>query len=442
MKAGFVSASLSSSAAGIFEVSRSLALHLRDLRVEITARGAIDERWEEDSQLWGDIDCHVRKHLGPRFFGYVPGLVDDLIESDSDLLHLQQLWMYPSVALHRWHERTGKPYLVTAHGMLEPWALSNSRWKKRLAALLYENRMLNAAACLQANTEKEAADFRAYGLKNPICVIPNGVALPRVTGQEHAERVDGVKRSQSLVRGQETENRISDFRDFSVSDFQPNAPRVLLFLGRLHPKKGLVNALRAWKEVAGNGENLKSGNAESWQFVIAGWDQGGHGEELKLLCKELGLSFSERTASELLTKNQELRTKNGERVAFAGPVFGETKDALFRRADAFILPSFSEGLPIAVLEAWAYGLPVLMTDHCNLPEGFREGAALRIGTDAASIATGMRELFQGSCQDLKTMGAIGRTLVEERFTWPKVAAQMKEVYEWVVGGGNRPSSVE
>jgi len=198
---------------------------------------------------------------------------------------------------------------------------------------------------------------------------------------------------------------------------------------------------------------------DEWQFVIAGWDQGGHGEELKLLCKELGLSFSERPASELLSKNQvpiplrqagyggqgtknEARgTKNGEHIAFAGPVFGETKGALLRRADAFILPSFSEGLLMAVHEAWAYGLPVLMTDHCNLPEGFREGAALRIGTEASSIAEGMRELFQGSCQDLKTMGAKGRSLVEERFTWPTVAAQMKEVYEWVLGCGGKPGSV-
>lgn len=412
MKIGFVSDSLSSTAGGIFEIERSLALQLRDLGVTVTARGVIDERWEQDRGLWEDIECRVRHRFGPRLFGYVPGLVDDLVESNCDLLHLQHLWMYPSVAVHRWHKRTGRPYLVTANGMLEPWTLSSSRLNKRLAALCYENRMLHAAACLQANTEKEAADFRAYGLKNPICVIPNGVALP----------VGGERRA--VGGGPLAVN--------PISDFHPTAPRVLLFLGRLHPKKGLLNALRAWKEA--------TGNAENWQFVIAGWHQGGHGDELKALCRELGLSYSNTPASEFLESGDTANCPPPT-VLFTGPVFGDEKDALLRRADAFILPSFSEGLPMAVLEAWAYGLPVLMTDHCNLPEGFRDGAALRIGTEPSSIAGGMRELFQGSCQDLETMGANGRTLVEERFTWPKVAAQMKEVYEWVLGGGNRPGSV-
>jgi len=401
MKIGFVSDSLSSTAGGIFEIERSLALQLRDLGVTVTARGVIDERWEQDRALWEDIECRVRHRFGTRLFGFVPGLVDDLVESNCDLLHLQHLWKYPSVATNQWHRSTGRPYLVTANGMLEPWALSSSRLNKRLAALCYENRMLHAAACLQANTEKEAADFRTYGLKNPVCVIPNGVTLPETKNKE---------------RRTKNEER-----------------RTLLFLGRLHPKKGLVNALRAWAQVTEKTEN--------WQFVIAGWDQGGHGDELKLLCKELGLTYSQTPASEFLTKNEELRTANGERIAFVGPVFGDEKDALLRRADAFILPSFSEGLPMAVLEAWSYGLPVLMTEHCNLPEGFRDGAALRIGAEPSSIAGGMRDLFQGSCQDLETMGANGRTLVEERFTWPKVAAQMKEVYEWMVGGGNKPGSV-
>ena len=102
-----------------------------------------------------------------------------------------------------------------------------------------------------------------------------------------------------------------------------------------------------------------------------------------------------------------------------------------------ILPSFSEGLPMAVLEAWAYGLPVLMTDHSNLPEGFAADAAIRIGTDVESIAEGMRSLLRSPTSDLRSPGRNGRALDEERFTWPQVVAQMKEVYEWVLGGGLR-----
>jgi poly(glycerol-phosphate) alpha-glucosyltransferase len=398
MNIGFVSDSLSTTAGGIFEIERSLALHLRELGISVTAWGVRDEPWERVADEWDGIECRLRERSGPRIFGYVPGLVSDLVDADCELLHLQHLWMYPSVAVHRWHRRTGRPYLVTANGMLEPWTLSRSKWIKRAAALCYENRMLRSAASLQANTEKEAADFRAYGLRNPICLIPNGVALPELSSSEPLRQRSG-------------------------------GPRVLLFLGRLHPKKGLVNALRAWAEVMG--EEARGTGREAWQFVIAGWDQGGHGDELKALCRELGLDYSDNPSG-----NSD--SASPAPVIFNGPAFGKEKDALMRKAEAFILPSFSEGLPMAVLEAWAYGIPVLMTDHCNLPEGFAAGAAIRIGTEVPGIAGGLRELFQGSPGDLEAMGGAGRTLVEEQFTWPKVAAQMKEVYEWMLGGGTRP----
>jgi poly(glycerol-phosphate) alpha-glucosyltransferase len=398
MNIGFVSDSLSTTAGGIFEIERSLALHLRELGISVTAWGVRDEPWERVADEWDGIECRLRERCGPRIFGYVPGLVSDLVDADCELLHLQHLWMYPSVAVHRWHRRTGRPYLVTANGMLEPWTLSRSKWIKRAAALCYENRMLRSAASLQANTEKEAADFRAYGLRNPICLIPNGVALPELSSSEPLRQRSG-------------------------------GPRVLLFLGRLHPKKGLVNALRAWAEVMG--EEARGTGREAWQFVIAGWDQGGHGDELKALCRELGLDYSDSPSG-----NSD--SASPAPVIFNGPAFGKEKDALMRKAEAFILPSFSEGLPMAVLEAWAYGIPVLMTDHCNLPEGFTADAAIRIGTEVPGIAGGLRELFQGSPGDLEAMGGAGRTLVEEQFTWPKVAAQMKEVYEWMLGGGTRP----
>jgi poly(glycerol-phosphate) alpha-glucosyltransferase len=413
MKIGFVSDSLSSTAGGIFEIERSLALHLRDLGVKVTAWGVNDHRWADDRTQWEDIECRVRNRLGPRIFGFVPGLIPDLVDSDCDLLHLQHLWMYPSVAVHQWHRRTGKPFLVTANGMLEPWTLSRSRLNKRIAALLYENRMLHRATCLQANTEKEITDFRAYGLKNPICLIPNGVDLP-VSGREE--------------RG--TKNK---------------EPKTLLFLGRLHPKKGLVNALRAWKEVTGTGSTVMS--QEEWQFVIAGWDQGGHLAELKQLCTELGLSYADCPPTTpncpLPTANRPPTTANCPlpTVLFTGPVFGEAKDALLQQSDAFVLPSFSEGLPMAVLEAWAHRLPVLMTDHCNLPEGVTAGAAIRIGTDTGSIAEGMRTLTALGDSEHLAMGEAGRTLVEKQFTWKSVAAQMKEVYAWMLGAGEKPGCV-
>jgi poly(glycerol-phosphate) alpha-glucosyltransferase len=128
-------------------------------------------------------------------------------------------------------------------------------------------------------------------------------------------------------------------------------------------------------------------------------------------------------------------------VIFWGAAFGKEKEDLLRSADAFVLPSFSEGLPMSVLEGWSYGLPVVMTPECNLPEGFAADAAIRIETSVESIAEGLGTLFSMNDADLMTMGAKGRGLVEERFTWKSVASQMREVYDWMLGGGVAPSSV-
>jgi glycosyltransferase involved in cell wall biosynthesis len=414
-----VSASLSRYAGGIFEIELALAHHLERLGVDVRALGLEDDQWSADAERWTPVRAEVVTVTGPMAFGYSRAFLPKMETYGADLAHLHSLWMYPSVAIHRWSQRTGKPYLVTPNGMLEPWALRNSARKKRLAGLFYENRCLRGASCLQANTRKELADFRAYGLNNPVCVIPNGVDLP-----EDRTRVTGVG------------DQGADHR-----------PRILLFLGRLHPKKGLVNALRAWASLQRTANSHPS--TDNWAFVIAGWDQGGHEVDLKRLCKELDLSYAVTPASDFTDNRQLTTAHNGSSVLFTGPAFGETKDALLRSASAFILPSFSEGLPMSVLEAWSYGLPVLMTEHCNLSEGFAADAAIQIGTNVDSIAEGMRRLLSLQPTDnghpttsLDSLGRNGRALVERQYTWPMVAAQMKEVYEWVLGGGQKPGSVE
>ena len=96
---------------------------------------------------------------------------------------------------------------------------------------------------------------------------------------------------------------------------------------------------------------------------------------------------------------------------------------------------------MVVLEAWSYGKLVLMTPECNLPEGFATNAAIRIEPNAGSIEQGLRELFQAPSAKRQAMGANGRQLVAGKFIWSKVAADMKSVYEWVLGGGPKPECV-
>jgi poly(glycerol-phosphate) alpha-glucosyltransferase len=402
--------SLSNRGGGIFEILLGQSHALRNLGVGVQVLGLEDDLWSKDRERWGAVPASVFSVQGPRFFGYSGGFSSALEKANPDLCHLHSLWMYPGVAMQRWSRKNGRPYMLTPNGMLEPWALRNSGWKKRLAGLFYEKSILRGAACLQANTLKEADDFRAYGLMNRIEIVPNGVDLP----------------GGSFLGA-----------DFSIQS--SDGRKRLLFLGRIHPKKGLLGALRAWAELRNSPSEIR--DSAEWQFVIAGWDQGGHEAELKRLCGELGLKvfsfqgsvFRAHVDRNLKLNSYKLKTPPPEAkvadVVFCGPAFEEEKNALLRSADAFILPSFSEGLPMSVLEAWAYGLPVAMTPECNLPEGFACGAALEIRSGEGSFQDGMRILIEMTNQERAAMGMRGRRLVEERFTWPKVAKSLKEIYE-------------
>jgi glycosyltransferase involved in cell wall biosynthesis len=279
--------------------------------------------------------------------------------------------------------------VVTPHGMLEPWALANSAWKKRLFRLLVEDRNLAQARCLHALCQAEAANLRRLGLRNPIATVPNGVAL------------DGIPAR-------------PDRAPLARAHPQLAGRKVLLFLGRLHPKKGLPHLVEAWAAL------LREGAARDWALLVAGPDQLGHAAEVAARVRALELD---------------------EAVVLAGPAYGEAKRDLLAGADAFVLPSFSEGFSMAVLEAMAWRLPAVVSRQCNLDvEG--PGVGLLCEPDAVSVAARLRDLLAMSDAERGAMGARGRAEVELRYTWPTVAAQLAEVYRWLLGGEERPASVE
>jgi glycosyltransferase involved in cell wall biosynthesis len=381
MRALCVLESVSRADGGIFEAERALQCTLaEEAGVDVVVVGLRDEFTERDLGRWGALRPRVAEVWGPAGFGWAPGLAG-MMREDVELGYCAALWKYPAWAMLEWQKRTGKPVVVAPHGSLDAWALKNSRWKKRLAGWFFKEEQLRRASCFRALCVAEADAIRACGLGQRIEVVPNGVELPANPAEDGRTTI-GARAGR----------------------------RRLLFLGRIHPKKGLVGALRAWSGMA---------KRDEWEFVIAGWDQSGHEAELKALCGELGLRIAEG---------------GGGEVHFHGPAFGEEKEALLRSAEAFVLPSFSEGLPMSVLEAWAYGLPVVMTPECNLPDGFANGAALEIRSGETEKASweGLLGLLEMTEAERHGMGLRGRRLVEDRFTWPKVAARMREVFESLV----------
>lgn len=409
MKLAMTTGSLSRDAGGLFESVRSLGKGLQDLGLDVAAYGLWDKNWVADAPAWKPLTAMACRYQGPRALAWSAEMNRALEAFKPDVVHLNGLWQYSSVGTRRLWKKKSIPYVISPRGMMDAWALNNSRWKKMLAAMLFEKAVFRDAKCFHALCEAEADSIRAYGLKQRIEIVPNGVDLPEVLTTEDTECTERKKR--------------------------------LLFLGRIHPKKGLVGALRALAELRNSSSAMR--NSAEWQFVIAGWDQGGHEAELKALCGELGLKvfsfpgsmFSRHELDDLKLNSYKLKTLPPEAgaadVIFYGPAFGEEKEALLRSATAFILPSLSEGLPMSVLEAWAYGVPVVMTPECNLPEGFASQAALEIrnGEMEKSKWKGLRELLDMSDSDRIDMGRRGRRLVEERFTWPKVAAQMHELFQ-------------
>ena len=377
MKVGFLVSSLSREAGGMFHSVRGLAKAVASTNTTLSVFGISDSNSPSDLIKWSPLSVHA---LPPQFraWGYSNQLVPALLANEIDILSVHGLWKYCSVASRRWHRRTGRGYIVHPEGMLEPWALRNGKWKKRIASLLYENEHLRSAACLRALSEAEAQSIRSCGLRNPICVIPNGVDLPDL-GNAKAQ----------------LENR-----------------RTLLYLGRLHPKKNIANLIHAWNKTF----NSQRSSDEHWVLAIAGWDQGGYESELK-------------------------RAGESGSIVFLGPKFGAEKSECYRTCDAFILPSLSEGLPMTVLEAWSYAKPVLMTAECNLPEGFDANAALPIGTATEQIAAGLKQLIEMSDNDRTAMGARGRTPVASKFSWPRIGEQMRAVYEWLLNSGALPETI-
>jgi poly(glycerol-phosphate) alpha-glucosyltransferase len=377
---------ISRRAGGLMECVQNLSRFLEnehDIHVDVIS--VEDEFSTEDRARWGDLSLHL---VAPKYarFRYAPELSHQLASLTPDLVHTHGIWTYLSVATVRWSKSsdriTPRPYLVSTHGMLDPWALHNSRWKKIIAALVFERRHLENAACIHAVNQAEAAAIRAFGLGNPICVIPNGVEVRESTP---ADRMPPW--AAHVVGGR----------------------KVLLYLGRLHPKKGLSILLRGWKEA--------SKCEKGWLLVIAGWDQGGHRSELKQLARELKITDS---------------------VQFAGPLFGEERETAYQNADAFVLPSLSEGQPLVVLEAWSHGRPVLMTPECKLSEGFEKRAAIQMNTTVKGAAEGLRMLFALDEPALQEMGGRGRDLVIANFSWSQIASQMFAVYNWLIGRAAAP----
>jgi len=294
-----------------------------------------------------------------------------------DMALIRSCWTYWGIGAAKECRRARLPYLAYPEGSLSPWGLQYfGAWKQWQQAIWWhvmgEQSYFQGAKAIVALTRSEYQEIRAKGLRNRIEIIPNGVNL--------SEFDSYWDRAALEARWPRLKDR-----------------RWLLFLGRLHPIKGLDLLLPAFARLARQ--------YPDYLLVIAGPDENGYGRQLAKLAAGLGVL---------------------EDVVFLGPIYGQAKVGLLREAELFLLTSYSEGFPMALLEALSCATPALITRDCHVPEVAEEGAGLVVAADVSQIFRALQALLRDA-KARRAMGDRARRLVESHFTWDQVARQTAEL---------------
>lgn len=302
-----------------------------------------------------------------------------LVQERYDLIQGQGIW---SPSYHRLRKLASKhriPYITTPHGMLEPWSLAQKSWKKRLALWLYQMEDLRRSACIFTTAELEARHVRALGVNVPISVIPNGI----------------------------------DFGGYPCRTSDTPVKKQVLFLSRIHKKKGIELLLAAWQKIIAD--------FPTWQLRIVGNGEPGYIKSLQ----------GQITAMRLAESTQILP-----------PAFGEEKVKLYNESALFVLPSYSENFGMVVAEALASGVPVITTT--DTPWTLLNGRVSSMGASSPAqlgwcvdlsvenLTLALREALSMNSADLFAMGQAGSRFVATHFDYRAVAARVKELYEWIL----------
>jgi glycosyltransferase involved in cell wall biosynthesis len=303
--------------------------------------------------------------------GWSSALRKALVAEQFDVIHTHGLWL----GLNSYQSKRTK-FVISPHGMLSSVALEFSKFKKAAALAFYQRSALNSAHLLIASAPSEYNDIRSFGLRQPVAIIPHGI------------EVGPVKKS--------------NIKDDKL---------VVISLGRIHRKKGLINLVKAWSQLADRYPN--------WILKIVGPDEGGHTQELRGLVRNLNLKS----------------------VEILPAVYGNEKVAMMEAASLFVLPSFSENFALTVAESLALGVPVIATKGTPW-EGLELencGWWIDVGVEPLAQALDTAMALPGTSR--QELGQRGRNWMLRDFAWLNAAEQYIEVYKWLIHGGDVPRGV-
>lgn len=305
------------------------------------------------------------------------GLISKLnrFSNEFDIIHNHGLWNPVNIAAGYLIPRPGCKLVTSPHGTLTEWAMNHSARKKKILWPL-QKKVLEHASLIHVTSESEYLDVRRLGFKNPIALVNLGIALPESVKKEHC------------------------------SD-----SKTLLFLSRVHEKKGVDNLLFAWKEI--------QEQFPFWKLKIAGKGDDSYVNKIKMMAEELGL----------------------ERVEFCGPVYGSDKINLYTSSNLFILPTFSENFGIVVAEALSCGVPVVVGKGAPWADVIKNNCGWWVDNSVEELVRILQKAMQLDNNTLSEMGMSGRNWMQSDFSWHGVVEKMNASYEWLFNKIPKPDWV-
>lgn len=320
------------------------------------------------------LNCSENFNVRYKSFLQLVRFASNLKKNDFDIIHLQHIWDPYIDVIARAARKKGIPYLVTPRGMLEPWIMNRNRWKKNLAMFLYQKKDIKAVACIQVTGVLEKKHVRQLGFCNPIALIPNGIDLSKIP-------------------------------DFKI-EF---GSKKIVFLSRIHPKKGIEILLEAWKQISN----------KDWTLEIAGNCESNYIKKLQ----------------------SKIETEGIKHVRLLGPLYEADKWDYLKSADLMVLPTYSENFGIVVAESLAIGLPVITTTGTPWQELNTTRSGWCIEPKVQDLTTTLNKAISLSPGELKEMGQNGRKLIEKKYDIKQIARQIADMYEWREGRIEKPDFV-